>query len=86
MGSNRKRSDSESSDECLALVSDVVEMSKKTWIVDSAASRHMCKDRKMFQNVRRLRYPKNVKIGDGSIIKARFQGTIKLQVRSVNKV
>ena len=86
MGSNRKRSDSESSDECLALVSDVVEMSKKTWIVDSAASRHMCKDRKMFQNVRRLRYPKNVKIGDGSIIKARFQGTIKLQIRSVNKV
>ena len=82
---SRQRSDSESSGECLALVSEVAEVNKK-WMLDSAASRHMCKDRKMFQDLRRLRYPKSVKVGDGSVVIAKFQGTIKLQIRSVNKV
>ena len=80
------RSDSESSDECLALVSKVNEVKKEKWFLDSAASRHLCKNRKMFQSVSRLRYPKSVKVGDGSVVMAKFQGTIKMKIRSENGI
>ena len=76
------RSDSESSDECLALVSRVADVKREKWFLDSAASRHLCKNRKMFQSVRRLRFPKSVKVGDGSVVTAKFQGTIKMKIRS----
>ena len=75
---NNVRSDSESSDECLALVSQVAEVKKEKWFLDSAAGRHLCKNRKMFHGLRRLRYPKSVKVGDSSVVTAKFQGTIKM--------
>ena len=81
-----QRSDSESSEECIALVSKVSEEKKNKWYLDSAASRHLCKDRKLFQRVNKLRYPKSVKVGDGSTVKANYEGTIKLKVRSGSKV
>ena len=79
--------DSESSDdECIALVSEVSKENKDKWIVDSAASRHMCNDRKQFKDLKRLDKGKEIRVGDGSLVRANFEGTIKLRIRAINQV
>ena len=79
--------DSESSDdECIALVSEVSEEIKKKWTLDSAASRHMCNDRRQFQKMKRLDEEVNVKIGDGNTVRANFEGTVKLRIKAINQV
>ena len=83
--SNKVESDS-SDEECLALVSKMSEENKKKWIIDSAASRHMCSNRKLFQGMKRLEEGKDIKVGDGSIVRANFEGTIKLKIRAFNQV
>ena len=79
--------DSESSDdECIALVSEVSEEIKKKWTLDSAASRHMCNDRKQFQKMKRLEEEVQVKVGDDSLVKAKYEGTVKLRIKAINQV
>ena len=85
--SNGNTVDSESSDdECIALVSEVSEENKNKWIIDSAASRHMCKDRKQFRRMRRLKKTKEIKVGDGNIVRSNFEGTVKLRIRAINQI
>ena len=89
---HRKKSnvaDSESSDddECIALVSKVSKDIRNKWVVDSAASRHMCNDRKQFTGrLKRLQKVKEITVGDGSIVRANFEGIVKLRIRAINQV
>ena len=84
-----KNTDTRGSDsddyECIALVSKVSARSRSKWIVDSAASNHMCCDVKLFSNLKDLESSKNIKVGDGKCVKARKEGTVKLVIRTANK-
>ena len=83
------RADSESSDdevECIALISEERQESQSKWVVDSAATNHMCKDRNSIRNLKRLKKSKNVKVGNGEYVQAQFEGTVKLKVRSGSKM
>ena len=83
---NKTQFDSESSDdECIALVSEISE-NKNTRTLDSAASRHMCNDRRKFQGMTRLNEEVQIKVGDGSIVKAKYEGTVKLRIKAINQV
>ena len=75
--------DYDSDVECIALVSKVE--SVKKWIVDSAASHHLCNDRKSLKDLIRLRYPKRVKVGNGEFVHAKYKGSVKLTVKAGNK-
>ena len=70
--------------ECIALVSEVNQGNKREWVVDSAASAHMCNDRRQIRNLKRLKAKKSVKVGNGSHVKAIFEGTVKSRVRAGN--
>ena len=79
-----RNADSESSDdevECIALVSEVSLVSDK-WVVDSAATYHMCKNRRQMRNLKRMKVMKRVKVGNGNYVQAKFEGTVKLRIRS----
>ena len=83
---NRRKGkvDSDSSDEeveCIALISEEHQESLSKWVVDSAATDHMCKDRSSIRNLKKLRRNKNVKVGNGEYVQAQFEGTVKLKVR-----
>ena len=51
-----------------------------------AASKHLCNDKKYLNNLRRLRYPKQVQVGNGECVEARHEGSVKLLVKSGAKV
>ena len=79
------KEDSDSDIECIALYSGVLKSGKQSnskWIVDSAATNHMCCDRNDMQEIKRLDNPKNVKVGNGEYVKAKFKGSVKLLVKS----
>ena len=83
---NRRKGkvDSDSSDdevECIALISEEHQESLSKWVVDSAATDHMCKDRSSIRNLKKLKRNKNVKVGNGEYVQAQFEGTVKLKVR-----
>ena len=60
---------------------------RNKWVVDSAASRHMCNDRKQFTGrLKRLQKAKEITVGDGSIVRANFEGIVKLRIRAINHV
>ena len=80
----RKRYDSDSSNECIALVSEVRHGSR--WVMDSAATNHMCSDRSQMQNLQRLEKVEHVKVGNGDYIEAKFEGSVKLKVKHGKKV
>ena len=88
-GSRREKVvDSDSSDdevECIALVSEVHKQSDK-WVVDSAATNHLCNNRRQIRNMRRMKVVKSVKVGNGNYVKAKYEGTVKLRIRSGNRV
>ena len=71
--------------ECIALISEVRNIEKE-WIVDSAASKHLCNDKKNMKNLRRLRYPQQVKVGNGEFVEAKHEGSVRLLVKSGSKV
>ena len=80
-------SDSSGDDlECIALINEVSKEKKSKWVIDSAATEHMCHNRKQIQNLRKLKTKKNVKVGNGSYARSQFEGTVKMRVRSGNKV
>ena len=77
-----KNRDSDSDEyECIALVSKAAAKTNK-WIVDSAATDHMCSNRNDMQEIRRLDNPQNVKVGNGEFVQANYKGTVKLEVKS----
>ena len=85
--SNMGDSESSDDDECIALVSDVLKNNRNKWVVDSAASRHMCNERKQFiGRLKRLSQVKEITVGDGSIVQANFEGTVKLRIKAINQV
>ncbi|CAH0719500.1 unnamed protein product, partial [Brenthis ino] len=62
-----------------AIMFSCVNIFQKTfWVLDSGASEHMCKNKNMFVNFKTLSAPKDIMVGDGSIIKALGQGEIHL--------
>ena len=72
--------------ECIALINEVSQEKKSKWVIDSAATEHMCHNRKQIRNLRKLKTKKNVKVGNGSYAKSQYEGTVKMRVRSGNKV
>ena len=76
--------DSDSDIECIALISEV-NITKSKWIIDSAATSHMCNDEKSMQGLTRLENTQRVKVGNGEYLEAKFEGSVKLVVKSGNK-
>ena len=52
------------------------------WIVDSGATCHMCNDDKLFVELRSLKQPLEVTLGDGCAVEATGQGTVLLEIAS----
>ena len=81
-----QKSDTRSSDsedyECIALVSKVAVRNKSRWIVDSAASNHMCCDRRLFSNLTEVDDTKKIKVGDGKCVTSSKEGTVMITVRT----
>ena len=94
---SREDSDGDSYDddrfaECIALIAnDALQLSTPTkidnkWIVDSAASSHMCNDVTRFLNLKKLREMKKIKVGDGFVVEAKAEGTVMLHVTTPSGV
>ena len=85
---NRRKADSytSSDDECIALVSEVISRKGCKWVVDSAATSHMCNDKSKFKNLRKLEQSQRVKVGNGQYTEASYEGTVILRVRTGRKV
>lgn len=56
----------------------------KDWIVDSGATCHMCNDDKRFVELRSLKQPLEVTLGDGCTMEATGQGTVVLEMASTS--
>ena len=54
------------------------------WIVDSGATCHMCNDDKLFVELRSLKKPLEVTLGDGCAVEATGQGTVVLEMASTS--
>ena len=80
-------SDSDSDIDCIALVSQVstVEHSKP-WIIDSAASQHMCSNPRAMKNLKKLDITQKIKVGNGQYVEAKAEGTVKLEVNAGNSI
>ena len=76
-------------EECIALImndqSTTPTMKDDKWIVDSAASSHMCNDINQFRNLKKLDVVKKIKVGDGFMVEAKAEGTVMLHVLTSNK-
>ena len=91
---NKKKADNRWSDsddddviDCIALVSEVLpRRNRNKWIVDSAASNHMCCEASRFSSMRKLEKVKKIKVGNGKYLKASKTGTVKLLIKTGNKV
>ena len=55
--------------------------SNEEWIVDSGATSHICKDRILFTRLYPLNCPVEVKLGDGHILTATAQGSVRLKLK-----
>ena len=83
----QKQSSSDSEDiECIALVSKVTVRNKKGWIVDSAATNHLCCDIKQFSSLSELEEDEKIKVGNGKYVTASKEGTVELLIRTASKV
>ena len=60
------------------------------WIIDSGATSHMCNDKRLFSDFRRLEKPEQVTLGDRHELEAVGRGTVYLSMKmpkeSVNYV
>ena len=56
-----------------------------TWIVDSGATCHMCHDRNLFTDIKSLKDPLEVAMGDGHTLTAAGKGDVTLDVRLPNE-
>ena len=57
---------------------------KDKWIVDSAASSHMCNDVNQFRDLKALKRVKKVKVGNGCFMEAKLEGTVSINLKSRN--
>ena len=72
----------ESDDEidCIALVSQVASLEhKKDWVIDSAASVHMCNNPNLMINLKPLSTAQHIKVGNGEYVEAKAEGNVKLE-------
>ena len=78
--------DSDSDDiECIALISQASTVEhRKEWIIDSAASHHMCNNSSSMQNLRKLDSSQKIKVGNGNFVEAKAEGTVKLEINAGN--
>ena len=77
--------DSDDDVECIALVSEVKVKESSNWIVDSAASHHLCHEKNKMKNLRKLKDPQYVKVGNGERVQAKYEGSVVLAVKSGSK-
>ena len=70
--------------ECIALISEV-KKNDKNWIVDSAATKHLCNDKKSMTEFKKLKDPEQVKVGNGDLVEAKYEGCVKLRVKAGHK-
>ena len=61
-------------------LASVTEEEKRKWLVDSGASKPMCNDKKQFDELKPLKDPERIKVGDGFYLKATLEGNVKLKV------
>lgn len=59
-----------------ALVFDGTKGPVTHWVVDSGASYHICNNRHIFDSLTKRSHPVEISIGDGSIMKASYNGTV----------
>ena len=52
------------------------------WLIDSGATSHICNDRSLFTDLKKLNQPLDVVIGDGRALPTKYSGTVHLQVKS----
>ena len=55
------------------------------WIIDSGASCHMCNVKEKFTKYLSLKQPRNVALGDGTIVKATGVGTVLMKMKLAGK-
>ena len=56
----------------------------KTWIIDSAATSHMCNNKELFAELKPLHPPANIAVGDGSTIECHGIGMVRLCLETVD--
>ena len=52
---------------------------KESWVIDSGATCHMCNDDKLFVEIRCLKQPQEVTLGDEHVLEATGVGIVELQ-------
>lgn len=77
---NEQESSSTSDDEAMVVSHALSATSRGNWIIDSGATCHMCNDKTLFRELRSLRRPQDVTLGDGHVLKATGEGTIPLEM------
>ena len=80
----KRRDSSNSESESVGLVtrhalSASVNTQPDSWVIDSGATCHVCNDDKLFNNIRYLKEPQEVTLGDGHILEAIGIGVVELQ-------
>ena len=86
----RRRYISSSDDEYVGLIVDHALSASaisqlNSWIVDSRETCHMCNDRKLFVELRNLKQPQEVSLGDGHELEAIGQGIVELEMKLPNE-
>ena len=76
-------SDSDSEIDCIALASQVSTVEhRKQWVIDSAASHHMCNDSSAMENCKKLETSQKIRVGNGDVVEARVEGTVRLEINA----
>ena len=78
-------SDSDDDIECIALISQVSTVEhRREWIIDSAASHHICNNSNSMQNLKKLNCSQKIKVGNGDFVEVKAEGTVKLEINAGN--
>ena len=68
-----------SDDKALVVCNTLSVTSRRNWIVDSGDTCHMCNDKKLFTELRSLRKPQEITLGDGHVLETTAEGIITLE-------
>ena len=55
---------------------------RKQWVIDSAASHHMCNDSSAMENCKKLETSQKIRVGNGDVVEARVEGTVRLEINA----
>ena len=72
-------SESDSEEEVFVATHALTASSKRDWIVDSGATCHMCNNKELFDEIKALDTPQEVKLGDGHTLQATAEGIVTLE-------